>query len=446
MFTIEMKQGIFPHSIVSKMDQQLSFSLRRSLVPLHKLSYWSGTVLNWCAPTGPHHYYRSRRRSINFVIRCIIVAFFLLLSTYTTIVEFLELLFFLQTQPITFEKLIPYTINFAGRPVVLGAHLYFVIHRKKLLSFFCKWNQMELNYASLDRNYSVCRKSQTTSRVCTIMMSIYLMFSAFIFVGYIILVMGNEENSKIISSDEAKDTDKFFVKNQLKYYMTNWVYISIDFITIFPTLIILTMMDIVPTFVFYHGSNFLQILRDRFIQLGGLVNLRSNISSISNNSSGNKFDVEAKIHDIWFHYETLNQLINKANKIFGPLLILNHGLAFFDICSATVALFYSSNDNGNTLYTSVLIGFTLRLACSVLLMSKVRTSSNQLYSTVTTVQLRSWTLLSPKEHRILQSFLSQLQNDRLVASPCQLYKITSSILLAMLSLVITYTIVLIQSA
>jgi len=304
---------------------------------------------------------------------------------------------------------------------------------------------MELNYASLDRDYSTCRKSRTTSRVCTILIVVYLMFSASLFVGYTILVIGNEQNSNI-TSVETKDTDKFSVKNQLKYYMTNWVYISIDLINMFPTLIVLTMSDIVPTFVFYHGSNFLQILRDRFFQFGALVYLRRRSSNISNSYySGNKFDMEARIRDLWFHYETLNELITKANKLFGPLLILNHGLAFFDICSVTVALFYSFNDNGNTLYTSVLIGFTLRLASTVVLMSKVRTSSNQLYSTVTAVQLRSWTFLGPKEHLILQSFLSQLQNDRLVASPCHLYKITSSILLAMLSLVITYTIVLIQS-
>ncbi len=113
-----MKREIRPHPVVSKMDQ-LSFSLRLSLLPLHKLSYWSGTVLNWCAPTGPHHY-RSRRRSTIYVIRCAVVLFFLLISTFTTIVEFLEILFVLKTKQITFKNVIPYLINFAGRPVVLG--------------------------------------------------------------------------------------------------------------------------------------------------------------------------------------------------------------------------------------------------------------------------------------------------------------------------------------
>ncbi len=254
---------------------------------------------------------------------------------------------------------------------------------------------MELNYASLDRNYSTCLRSRTTSRVCTIMIGVYLILDAFIFVGYTILVIGNEENSEMTSS-EGKDTDKFFVKNQLKYYMIRWVYISIDLIDIISKLIVFTMGDIVPTFVFYHGSNFLQIIQDRFSQLGALVSLRST-SNMNSNSYylGTQFDMETKIRDLWFHYETLNELITKANQLFGPLLILYHGLAFFDICSGTVALFYSYNDNGNTLYSSLLIGFILRLTCTILLMSKVRTSSNQLYSTVTTVQLHSWTFLGP---------------------------------------------------
>jgi hypothetical protein len=56
-----------------------------------------------------------------------------------------------------------------------------------------------------------------------------------------------------------------------------------------------------------------------------------------------------------------------------------------------------------------------------------------------------WFALDKEDHHVLRSFIKQLELDNLGASPSGLYKITSSILLNVATLIITYVIVLLQS-
>ncbi len=88
----------------------------------------------------------------------------------------------------------------------------------------------------------------------------------------------------------------------------------------------------------------------------------------------------------------------------------------------------------------------LRFITTILLCSRLYAAGEHLQSNICRFLAVTWFRLKPDERQFFTAFLVRVQDDGIVASPLGLYPIRPSILLALLSLMVTYLIVLLQSS
>ena len=166
-------------------------------------------------------------------------------------------------------------------------------------------------------------------------------------------------------------------------------------------------------------------------------------------------EVGERIKQIWCRFENLSSLVNRANKIFGPMIIINHGVSLFSLCCTVYSLFYWIQSQGKVdaatqyvpwqgllLYLLVLLP---RIIFSIYLMSELKKRSNSLTGAVTKLLAFRCNFSGKEERCNIKAFLNRLQFAGLSACPGGFYHITPSVLLNLLSLTVSYTIILLQS-
>jgi len=87
----------------------------------------------------------------------------------------------------------------------------------------------------------------------------------------------------------------------------------------------------------------------------------------------------------------------------------------------------------------------LRLLFSLCFTTKLYVSSCELSSAVALRFNKSFNYIDKEERKVLHYFLNRLNQIKLAAHPSGFYKIKPSIYLTKLSLIVTYTIILLQS-
>lgn len=88
----------------------------------------------------------------------------------------------------------------------------------------------------------------------------------------------------------------------------------------------------------------------------------------------------------------------------------------------------------------------LRFTTTILLCSRLSIAGERLQSKVSRYLALTWLRLKPCERQFFTAFLVRMQDHGTVAAPLGLYPIRPSMLLALLSLLVTYLIVLLQSS
>ena len=150
---------------------------------------------------------------------------------------------------------------------------------------------------------------------------------------------------------------------------------------------------------------------------------------------------------MYCHYEILSNLVKRANRLFGILMLVNHGANIFIICAMVYSMLYNFKSSGTdaTIYFVVFLSFTYLLLVGYFLAAQLNSASFKLRFTLSSLMARHSVHLTEKNLRVASSFLAHLQEDPLAACPLNLYSATTSKLLTLLSLIISYVIVLLQS-
>ena len=84
-------------------------------------------------------------------------------------------------------------------------------------------------------------------------------------------------------------------------------------------IVMFPLIDIVPTFVYYHAANMVEAIT-------------CEIREIAKNEGSSSVSNSGMVHSLRSRLETLIAMVDRANKLFGSMVILCQGILFFIIC------------------------------------------------------------------------------------------------------------------
>jgi len=278
-------------------------------------------------------------------------------------------------------------------------------------------------------------------RTCIIIYTLYYIYN--IFFKLLLLICG-----EIFGSDDDDSTDEVLgdlIASYFPYLLSNPSYVPwIKFKNIFVQLVFgvfCPLIDIVPAMVYYHAARMVEGMKWEIGELG------TNDSSPSNS---NKSEI---MYSLWSRFEALAEMVGRADKLFGAMVVLCQGNLFTMICCIVYFFMKTIMDNSikefqiatEALLFCILIFQPIRLLLSISLMSKLEGSSSELISTTALFFNKRLHFSDKEEQKVVRYFLNRLNQIKLTACPSGFYKIKPHIYLTMLSLIVTYTVILMQS-
>jgi len=402
-------------------------SLEKSLEISWRLTYYGCLLFDWCRPIN--------RGWFSAILRSLAIT--LILSTTLCHIVFCFLpiiLVFSSPSNNRLETAIVPLSYYSMLPLSILTWIQFLICRRQLLAFFRDWVALEKSTPdwSVDHG-SIKRVVQRTYAAYFIAYGSFLTYSVIYF---------------FTTADLTKLKDAMPLTYFQDLLASSWF--SSTFLPVFLIIsgleyCLLIVFELIPSFVFYHAAKNVEAME---------TEIQNDIMMDAEGSQSTQ-EVGERIKQIWARFENLNSLVNRANKIFGPMIILNHGVSLFSVCCTVYSLFYWIQSQGKAdaatqyvpwqgllLYLLVLLP---RIIFSIYLMSKLKKRSNSLTGTVTQLLAFRCNFSGKEERCNTKAFLNRLQFAGLSACPGGFYHITPSVLLNLLSLTVSYTIILLQS-
>jgi len=199
-------------------------------------------------------------------------------------------------------------------------------------------------------------------------------------------------------------------------------------------------IDIVPSMVYYHSATVIEGIKYELRELSTDCNAAPSVPK------------SKLIYNLWSRFETLTVMVSRADALFGSMVIICQGILFSMICGLVYFLLNTMKTQPETLgiiLQTLLPSFLLyssRLWFTISFMSKLDRSSFELLSTLSYFSNQRANCSDEEERRMIGSFLGRMKQLKLAAYPSGFYKIKPSVFLNMLSLVVTYTIILLQTS
>jgi hypothetical protein len=222
--------------------------------------------------------------------------------------------------------------------------------------------------------------------------------------------------------------------------------VTIHLIAISLVWVSFSLLDIVPAIIFYSASKQIQFIEQELKNdFGfGLLNVCENVSLLSTKQFKTEFCI--RLRNTWFKYETLFNLIEEANRTFGILMFINHGIKFSLTCTLTSMALSTTKDAEVDKLAVLTTAFTFvfRFLTGLLPTAKLHSSSSNLRATASSLMSKHCYKMTKEERSFAFLFIHRLQNHQLAACPLNLYYVTYSILLNVFTLTVSYVIILVQ--
>lgn len=401
------------------------WSLKETLRPWWRLTRW-GILMDWCHPYSEHEH------AFIQIVRRIAVFITSLLLFVMTIFEIVQFTLGVISMT-TVHSVIPYVVWFTAFPTTLFLQLRYIIYSKEYLAFFADWNNFE-NQLALQNSHRDIKKLLTRTRTLTLV-STMTKFGMVCALFYFIL---NYPESPFLLTYYKT------LRNTLTFPVLVVIHLTCGFIMVISKVV----GEVVPALIFYHAGVEVKILRDEIEHLFAIFDPSESSPHAKKQTSSYLTSLFAvKVRQVLICYENIRKLVVRANSLFGALMFLSYAMEFIVICIMLYSFLYQLHSKPEA--TGFSLFFTTIHLCDLVycttLTAKVYRASEHLRIVLSSLLNLHWDVIAKNERDILLVFLGCLRSDPLAAFPLGLFKITSSILLTMTSLTMSYVIIMLQS-
>ena len=395
------------------------FLLDDTLRPACKFLFYSGMLPNL-------NLRRTDNRAM-YAVRCLLTATTIsLLSLY---IVFLSVQLMVQFQTGTrVLDVVMLTYMFVITSSALFFHCHLLIHEKNLIEFLKDWKKIEID--------SLTQSNRAKKRVAAGIYGVYLIY----LVTFPSLIYSHNQirpNEVIFYSNLDWVRDSFHI---------NLVSIS-SALGMYVSWVLFALGEIIPTTFFYHAGCIIQDLQQQ------LLDTSITSSTSSNNIMMSNLYVQFKKQEqpyrrIWAKYETVLGCVKQGNRMFqGPILWLHTSLFVIECLS----LYFISKSYELQLRKPLILSFvgawsvlTIQIIAVFRLMSHPYSSREKLRNTVADLLSSKWDSLPEEDRQLLEAFQERLGSEKMGVMPFDLYTVRPSNLLNILSLIVTYSVVLFQ--
>ena len=384
-------------------------SLQVTLRPLLNITYYGGILTNWNRQKDDYGT-PFLSRFISAISISIFFSLILCKATFEFVQGFIEIV--IKQSPV--QQVVMNIVWFATFPTALWTQICFLRKRSQISALIADWGQMEKELSSL------CGTRRLHSALYIIYFNLAL--GSVIAIG--VQIYQFPEATYLISYYEV-------IRESLTMIGAG----AFHLITISVCWILITLNDVLPTFLYSHfGCAICSLDKD----------LRHCTENIDNSCSS------ASIRCIWSRFERLCDLLERTNQLFGSMIIISHAYCVFMISTLSYLLLrnlYSpySDPGGKISAIANVVGICFRLFGCTILAAKVDRAAIILRATLTNLLSRNWDRIPKEDRDILVVFLNRLQCDKVAACPMGLYYLTFSFLLNVSGLIVSYVIILLQS-
>ena len=386
-------------------------TLERSLRPLWMATHYGGITLDWCKEF-------PNRSRISIAIRWISIvgSFFLLISGFGF--ELYQLSMEITKSNSTISSIMPNLLWFSSYPSSIATLFIFIFNHKDLLLLFKDWADLEMKQQGI--------LFQMKSHLKRLLYCVYGGYGLLITCGFVIgfFTLLNDPDATYLLSHYKVIREALTLPVIILFHMVSLIHAYVFNI----------IADLAPAWTFYHAGQMLRSLslevEEHFLRLSNDLPCKAHPS----------------YHDIRAKYETLSQLTERANRLFGWINIVNYGVLLAVICSESYIVV--SNIRSSNLFTYyhffVMTIYVMRLLTSFLIASQLETASEK-FRLAVSILLAGEAKLGQEECKKWELFLNRLREGALIGRPLDLFEMSPSLVLTIVNLIITYVIVLLQS-
>ena len=306
------------------------YNLETSLSPLWKLTYYTGLSFDWCRQI-------PKQSKLSIAIRWVIRFTSIVLQFYFILTSAFQLC---RTIINPESKMINIVLNLLplwDRVIILFVCLYLLIYRAEIQGFFSDWSRMEEQY-NVFKGVDSAKLKRTSITIYTL----YYIYGIS-FLCYAIYLNVSGENPV------TKDLDlvaSFYPGLILNPFFVVWVKFQRVFFTLMFN-VYGPLMDIVPAMVFYYAAKIVEGVKWEVREL--------NTKNMANKS----VPTSELIYDLWSRFEILAIMIERADKIFGAIVIMCHAYLFSNLCGNVYFLFRDLSGSNTELTPLILIFYLL---------------------------------------------------------------------------------------
>lgn len=432
-----------------KSDEQIAsqriernITLDETLKPLWKITYYSGILLDWCVPL-------PNKNVFNRIVQYFTISLSFLMCSFIMLFELAQLLKEFETQ-LNFIAIIPTLIWFAPLPINTITQLHYIWKRNDFLRFFEDWRKLEKE-TCLNSCIVICK----SKKLHVILYLVYIAMTIASLLSLSFEIQRNPEAPYVLYSYDI-----------VRQYFSLLFIGAIHILVILLVWIFLSLSDFVPAFMYFHAARVVTSLENQLksiVEKSALTKTELFVPESVSRGLCNKVypfkqslqplkKLDVSIRLSWRLLEKVIEMVDRANFLFGGIVVACQGSALFMIVVLIYSVLYNLENALQVGFTGPIVPYTLNaialafrvVSCS-LISSQLNRSAEKLRTSLSYLLSKYWDQMAKQDRELLRSLLLRLQSNDLMASPLGLYNITSSSLLSTFGLIVSYLIVLLQS-